>query len=165
MRTVKKTRALCVIAAVAGGFGGAQAEVIDLGGPKAARRATSSVLDFGKPRAVVRERVQAQGAREHLAPSRPALDRRHGSAQVERLISAVAQKHAPHPGLRSAGISPWNGMRCSGPILPSRAISNSRRDRMWEQSVSVSSCLQPRKLSGSIRLTQEKISKGRPATS
>lgn len=85
----------------------AQAEVIDLGlGPRDAGRVTASVLDFGKPREVPAERGSAQTVAASLVSSRPGLSRRHGTAEVERLISTVAQTHARHPGLRRAGISP-----------------------------------------------------------
>ncbi len=84
----------------------AQAEVIDLGAPRDAGRVTASVLDFGKPREVPAEGGSAQTVAALVAPSRPGLPRRHGSAQIERLISTIAQAHARHPGLRRAGISP-----------------------------------------------------------
>ncbi|MBE9639233.1 lytic transglycosylase domain-containing protein [Salipiger mangrovisoli] len=84
----------------------AQAEVIDLGGPRDAGRVTASVLDFGKPRDFSAEAGGTQAISASVAPSRPGRARRHGTAEVERLISSIAQAHARHPGLRRAGISP-----------------------------------------------------------
>lgn len=106
MRTRQKTRRFCASAALAAMAPWAHAEVIDLGGPRDAGRVTASVLDFGKPRDFSAEAGGTQAIVAFAAPSRPGLSRRHGTAEVERLISSIAQAHARHPGLRRAGISP-----------------------------------------------------------
>ena len=106
MRTLKKTSTLFSIAALVFHASASNAEVIDLGGSNNSGRVTSSVLDFGKPRETPQEAEPAAVAPASVAPSRSGLGGRHGTPQVERLISTVAQEYARHPGLRRAGISP-----------------------------------------------------------
>lgn len=103
MRILRKTNTLCVVAVVAISATWARAEVIDLGGSENSGRVTSGVLDFGKPREV-REKAAIEPVA--IGPSRSGLTKRHGTPEIERLITTVAQEYARHPGLRSAGISP-----------------------------------------------------------
>ncbi|WP_417725793.1 lytic transglycosylase domain-containing protein [Salipiger sp.] len=105
MRTLEKTRILCAVVAFAATAPPAHSEVIDLGSPRGTGHVSSSVLDFGKPREIPRDAAPAKTHRAAISPPR-SLALRHGTTEVERLISTVAYEHARHPGLRRVGISP-----------------------------------------------------------
>lgn len=106
MRNLPRARLAAATALLICGPIPVAAEVIDLGHGNAGGRVTTSVLDFGKPKEIP-EATDFTRVRQAAAPRKASgFATRRGSAEIESLIMAVGQRHAGHPSLRRAGISP-----------------------------------------------------------